>query len=177
MGVEAHRCIIFRRSHHSAKLIALDPADVAGTTRPVLDSRVPNDQRFSLLKYGEDDRHLSAIPSGTEKHVVLFPRSYLLFEGGREPEPFNFANEIKATAGQLMVGVIENHYYNAREKILYDLDWRLNVISAKPMKAFQDKHWERFQKGTIDHVFSQKDIDQLEKNVVVVKYPRSAIAR
>ena len=156
--------------HHSATLIALDPDNVSGTTRPIDDPRIPDHKAFGLLQYGDDENHLRDIPPGTEKYVVLFPRSYLAFEGKRSLHFYNRVNQIQTSVGHLTVVVAESESPDDEINILYDLDWRLNVMQAKPSKKFQDKQWERFQKRTLDHPFSKRDIDQLEKNVVVVKY-------
>ena len=70
----------------------------------------------------------------------------------------------------MTVIVAESEDIASHENILYDLDWKLNVMAAKPSKAFQNLHWKRFDEGTLDHRFSKADIERLEKNVVVVKY-------
>ena len=156
--------------HHSATLVGLDPDNVAGTTRPIIDPRVPDHKAFALMKYGDDEAHLNNIPIGTEKYVVLFPRSYLLFDGKRQLHFYNRVHDIRPSPGLMTVIVAETEDITSHENILYDLDWKLNVVAAKPSKAFQDLHWKRFEDGTLDHEFSKADIDQLEKNVVVVKY-------
>jgi hypothetical protein len=156
--------------HHSATVVALDPDNVAGTTRRIVDPRVPDQSAFGLLKYGEDDAHLSDILPGTEKYVILFPRSYLLFEGTHALHLYNRVQHMKPFFGGLTVVVAENEVEDALENIIYDLDWQMNVVAAKPSKRFQDIHWERFQKHTLDHPFRQRDIDQLRKHVVVMKY-------
>ena len=112
------------------------------------------------------------IPQGSEKYVVLFPRSYLEFDDKRSLHPYNRVQFINSSEGIFTVAVAEEENQSSSVRILYDLDWRLNVVSAKPSREFQDLQWDRFQKKTIDHPYSKKDTQLLEKNVVVVRYPR-----
>lgn len=157
--------------HHSATVLALDPDRVAGTTRPIIDPRVPNDAAFGLLRYGDDEDRLQNLPAGTEKYVVLFPMSYFMYRNGHPLMPFNRVGVLLPSPGNLTVVVAESMDEGTNETILYNLDWQLNVLEATASQLLQQKQFERFEDKSIDHLFSKsRDGSELRKNVVVVKY-------
>jgi hypothetical protein len=149
--------------HHSATVVVLDPDNVSGTTRPIVDPRVPDHRAFRLLKYGDDEDHLATCLWAQRNMWSCFPAATCAFKAS--------GNCTITTASTLFASRRDCSRYSLRSTSSRDpwstsctiWTWRLNVVAAKPSKEFQDLQWERFQKKTLDHAFSQRDVDQIEK--------------
>ena len=105
-------------SEHSATLIAFDPDHVGGTAAP------GTDHRFELTGFG----------AGTEKRVMLFPRSCLALSSAHL-EPFNQVVTIQVVGDRVNVYTAENHVPSVSELVYYTLDKSWNVLSASPHRS------------------------------------------
>jgi len=131
-----------------ATLIILDPRDVRGASAQPL-------------------RQLLGCEPGTEKAVVLFPRTCLSLGA-----PYNRAHSVWVTTeDRIVVPVIEGVSEAKNPGVMiYELDFELNVVSARPDSHLQEAHRLLEAEGTLDHSWTEKETEEIRSEVTVNRY-------
>jgi hypothetical protein len=127
-----------------ATLVVFDSADISGASRQI-------------------GRRWLGIPTGSERDVVLFPRTCL-----SELKPHSRAVDMRLIPpGRMMVVVSEDIAEAGTDGlILYELDYHLNVLSAESDTRFRTLHRQRELAG--GHAWSG---DEARRLIASVKYP------
>lgn len=128
-----------------ATMIIFDPRRVSGASR-------------------QPQRQILGLPSGTEKAVVLFPKSCLSHNA-----PYNRVFELRVTRERrIMVAVVEGVAEDDNPgEMIYEFDFKLTVISARPDSHLQEHHRVLEEKGTVDHSLIDQEIANLRDEVVI----------
>ena len=133
---------------HKATLVVLDPRNVSGaSTQP------PG-----------DPHQLQGFPPGSEKAVVLFPRSCL----GKHEE-FDIVSQIRVTDNRITVVVQQSVNEYVGYYLVFELDWNLNLITVRPSDTFQARHREMEVQGLLDHPYSEAEMAALKQLKVIRK--------
>jgi len=103
------------------------------------------------------------MPSAREKAVVFFPRSCISVG-----QPYTRARRLRVTKERLVVDVAEGASEAESPAFVYELDYRLNVVSVLPggIDVMQE-HQALEARGLLDHPFSQEECERLKAGVVV----------
>jgi hypothetical protein len=127
-----------------ATLVVFDSGEISGASR-------------------QAGRRWLGIPAGSEREVVLFPKTCL-----SELKPHNRAVDMRLIPpGRIMVVVSEDiAEAGADGLILYELDYSLNVLSAESDTRFRTIHRQRELAG--GHPWSREEARRL---IASVKYP------
>lgn len=137
---------------HSATVVVFDPVNVHGSPRDLSDSR------FALLGF----------PPGTEKAVILFPRTCVSKAKG---SPYNRVWAMNFFGGNLSVVVAEDIDMHSSDYLIYNFDRDLNIVDVVPSVELQATHRRLEKTGDINHPFSVADVRQW-KSAVIVKRGR-----
>jgi len=144
-GVEEILLAGVNNGHGLATLVILDPRDVRGaSTQPF--------------------RQLLGCEPGTEKAVVLFPRTCLSLDA-----PYNRAYTVWVTNERRIVVPVVEGVSEARNPgvMIYELDFGLNVVSARPDSHLQEAHRLLEAEGTLDHSWTEKETEEIRNDVTV----------
>jgi len=128
-----------------ATLVIFDPRDVRGaSTQPF--------------------RQLLDCEPGTEKAIVLFPRTCLSLDA-----PYNRAHSVWVTKERRIVVPVVEGVSEAKNPgvMVYELDFGLNVVSARPDSHLQEAHRLLEAEGTLDHSWTEKETDDIRSEVTV----------
>jgi hypothetical protein len=131
-----------------ATLVILDPRDVRGASV----------QPF---------RQLLGCEPGTEKAVVLFPRTCLSLDA-----PYNRAQTVWVTSERRIVVPVVEGVSEAKNPgvMIYELDFGLNVVSARPDSHLQEAHRLLEAEGTLDHSWTEKETEEIRSEVTVNRH-------
>ncbi len=131
-----------------ATLVILDPRDVRGASV----------QPF---------RQLLGCEPGTEKAVVLFPRTCLSLDA-----PYNRAQTVWVTNERRIVVPVVEGVSEAKNPgvMIYELDFGLNVVSARPDSHLQEAHRLLEAEGTLDHSWTEKETEEIRSEVTVNRH-------
>jgi hypothetical protein len=129
--------------YHAATLVVLDPRNVAGAS-----TQAPGDHT-----------QLKGFAPGTEKAVLLFPRTCINLACCAST--FNVITRLAvlATGVELDVKEVEN---DGSATVIYRLDDNLNVLNAEYSDRLKNLHTQMRAKGQLDHALSQTEIDKLK---------------
>jgi transcriptional regulator with XRE-family HTH domain len=131
--------------YRQATMVVFDPRNVQGaSTQP--------------------DRQILGFPPGTEKAVVLFPRTCL-----SKNSPYNRVHSLWITKERRIVLPIVEGVSEARNPgvMIYELDFNLNVISARPDSHLQEAHRLLEIEGALDHSWTEAENERLRSQVIV----------
>lgn len=149
---------------HAATLLVFDPASVNGTARGL------SDPRFGLLfELGSDGRTKIPLSLGTEKSVVIFPRSCVATKGPK-PMPYNRVFQLRITSSQIVVIVSAGEAAGDVRAVHYTLNHRLEVDGVGPTKEFHHAFEEARRAGYINHDW-EEELFELRRNVRVIRRP------
>lgn len=166
---------------HSGHLLAMSHADVDGDgIEELVLGGVDNGTRTATLLVF-DPRHVSGARQydfktpfqlqgfgpGTEKAMVLFPRSDLV-----DPDGFNEIFKLDTTPTRIMVKVTESRYADDHSSIIYEFDYHLALLGVTPLPEFLQAQRERYNQGILSHPWSNAELQNLIQHVVVTsRYP------
>jgi hypothetical protein len=139
--------------HNLATLVVLDPHRLSGA---------------SPTPEGDPPRFQGLGP-GAEKAVVLFPRSCLARQAA-----FTRAQALWTSKDRIIVLVLQgtsDDEHNSPGYLVYELDYKLNVLGVTPSDSFQTSHRELEAKGQLDHRLSSAEIDNLRRVQVIRRNP------
>jgi hypothetical protein len=163
---------------HSGHLLWMQSLDLDGDgTDEILLSGVNDGYRQATLvvfnqdkisgasvEPGGDFHQLQGFGAGTERAVVLFPKSCL-----SRLEAFNRAAEIRVTETGFHVFVTESIFEAAPHYIIYEFDRNLQVRSVTLSAAYETRHKNLEAEGKLDHAFSPKEAETLKSLVRIVR--------
>lgn len=132
-----------------ATLIVFDPSNVKGvSTQPF--------------------RQLLDCEPGTELAVVLFSRTCVSVDA-----LYNRAQTVWVTKERRIVVPVVEGVSEAKSPgvMIYELDFSLNVISARPDSHLQDAHRALEADGKLDHSWTEAETEQLRAEVTVDRRP------
>ncbi len=125
----------------SAALVTFDPDRVGGAGN-----------------YGEYRKfRFRGLPAGTEKRIVLFPRSCVAMADS-VPIPYNHVRQLRVTDDRIVVVVVESMADKDGKQIIYELDYELTVRAAFPSLAFRIAHHNLESSGAIKHRLDAGDL-------------------
>jgi hypothetical protein len=108
-----------------------------------------------------DPHRFQSLGPGVEKAVVLFPRSCLARQAA-----FTRAQALWTSKDRIVVLVLQgtsDDEHNSPGYLVYELDYKLNVLGVTPSDSFQTSHRELEAKGQLDHRLSSAEIDNLRQ--------------
>src|SRR5207253_4074520 len=96
--------------------------------------------------------------------VVLFPRTCL-----SKNAPYNRVMTLWVTKERRIVVVVAEGASEAKNPglMIYELDFSLRVISARPDSHFQENHHVFAEQGSLDHPWTEEEAEQLRSQVIV----------
>jgi len=109
-------------------------------------------------------RQILGFPPGTEKAVLLFPRTCV-----SKDALYNRVSELRITRERrIMLAVVEG-VSEARNPgvMIYELDFDLNVLNARPDSHLQEAHRAMELQGVLDHSWTEEENERLRLQVVV----------
>lgn len=163
---------------HRGHLNHIAVADLDGDGEPeilaggVIDA--PEFAQATLLVF--DHRHLAGatpdpngrsyfqgIPPFSAKHTVLFPKSPI-----SQRLEFNRVREITLQPGKILVDVAEGTAEVAREIVVYELNYRLEVLNVTPDDAFLNRLRELQRLGEIPDEPPYAVVERMKRGVRVL---------
>jgi len=122
------------------------------------------DPRYVSGASSQPGRQIFGFPTGTEKTIVLFPKTCLA-----KNAPYNRAIDLRVTVGGRIMLVVAEGVSESENPglMIYELDFGLNVISARPDSHFQESHRVFEEKGLLDHSWTEEEVEQLRRDVIV----------
>ena len=124
----------------------------------------PNNLNGASAQRPGDPYQLKGMARGSEKAVVLFPRSCISDLYG----PFNLARQLSVTPSSIEVVVSEN-YGTQGPYVVYHLDRALAVMAVDLSVEYKSKHREFELEGKFDHPATSLEADRLKQQVAVIK--------
>jgi hypothetical protein len=103
-------------------------------------------------------------PPGTEKAVVLFPRTCV-----SKNAPYNRTMELRITREQRIVLAVCEGVSEQRNPgvMIYELDYHLQVVNCRPDSHLSEAHRALELQGLLDHPWTEEENDRLRSEVVV----------
>lgn len=160
---------------HSGHLLSVAHADVNGDgIEEILLAGVNNGYRQATMVIfdprrvsgasSQPGRQILGFPSGTEKAVVLFPRTCLARNA-----PYNRVFELRVTRERRIMLAVAEGVSEARNPgvMIYELDYGLKVLSARPDSHLQENHRLMEVQGQLDHSWTEEENEQLKRQVIV----------
>ena len=164
---------------HTGHLLHMAQADLDGDgNQEILLTGVNNGYNLATLVVLDAHRLSGASPApegdpnrfqglgpGLEKAVVLFPRSCLARQAA-----FTRAQALWTSKDRIVVLVLQgtsDDEHNSPGYLVYELDYKLNVLGVTPSDSFQTSHRELEAKGLLDHRLSSAEIDNLRQVQVI----------
>ena len=129
---------------------------------PVVDSaRWPSPRKVSTQPFVE----ILGYPEGTEKAVVLFPKTCLA-----KTSPYNRVQTLWVTKERRIVVPVVEGVSEAKNPgvMIYELDFGLRVISARPDSHLQESHRVLESEGQLDHAWTEEETARLRSQVTVI---------
>lgn len=144
-GIEEILLAGVNNGYRQATMIVFDPRRISGaSTQP--------------------GRQILGFNLGTEKAVVLFPKTC-----PAKNAPYNRVAALWVTRERRITlavaeGVSESHNPGV---MIYELDFGLKVISARPDSHLQESHRALEVQGLLDHSWTEEETEQLRGQVIV----------
>jgi transcriptional regulator with XRE-family HTH domain len=109
-------------------------------------------------------RQILGFASGTEKAVVLFPKTCLA-----QNAPYNRVKSLWITQERRITVAVVEGVSEARNpgEMIYELDFGLNVSSARPDSHLQENHRILESQGILDHSWTEEESERMRRGVVV----------
>jgi hypothetical protein len=137
--------------YHAATLVVLDSENVAGAS----------------TQGKGDHTQLRDFGPGTEKAVILFPRTCISMVCCKDTYNRVMRLNIPPNGAEVEVNEVEN---DLQASVIYRFDDHLNLISAEPSDHLKNLHNQMQASGKLDHALSQAEVDRL-KNLIFLKKP------
>jgi hypothetical protein len=160
---------------HSGHLLSVAHADLnADGIREILLAGVNNgygqatlvifDPRNVRGASTQPGRQILNFPAGTEKVVVLFPKTCL-----SKDAPYNRVSELRVTPERrIMLAVVEGISEAKNPGVMiYELDFALNVLNARPDSHLQENHRILEAHGVLDHSWTEDENREIKRRVVI----------
>lgn len=160
---------------HSGHLLSVAHADLdADGSQEILLGGVNNGYRQATLVIfdsrringcsSQPGRQILGMPPGTEKAVVLFPRTCV-----SKNASYNRVVELRVTRQRrIMLAVAEGISEERNPGVMvYELDFALNVLNARPDSHLQENHRLLELQGAIDHPWTEQENTELRGQVIV----------
>jgi hypothetical protein len=135
---------------HAATILAFDPFRVQGTPAVELESG-----------YG-----LSGFPPGTEKVVILIPRSCVALTGEYKT-PYNRVGRWDFSKYSVTVITGEDEITGTERFIYYEFDSNLQLLGVSPSVSLQRAHEKLEREKLLDHPMLPGDLQRLKDNVII----------
>jgi hypothetical protein len=174
--LEPRRGKIVSEYWHSGHLLYVAHADLNNDgSEEILLAGVDNAERCGTLVVFDSREidgsshhpkvHLFGFRSGTEKAIVLFPRSCI----SRYSE-YNRVIDLRITDQRRILVVVNEGIseVNNPGQMIYGLDYKLRVVSASPDGHLLEKHAELFRQKQVDHRWTDAETEDLRKRVRVL---------
>jgi transcriptional regulator with XRE-family HTH domain len=131
--------------YRQATMIVFDPREISGAS-------------------AQPDRQILGFPPGTEKAVVLFPKTCLA-----RTSPYNRVQTLWVTKERRIVVPVVEGVSEAKNPgvMIYELDFGLNVVSARPDSHLQESHRILEEEGQLDHAWTEEETARLRSQVIV----------
>lgn len=144
-GVEEILLAGVNNGYRQATLVIFDSSNVSGaSTQP--------------------GRQILGFSPGTEKAVVLFPKTCL-----SKIAPYNRVMELRITRERRIVVVVAEGISEARNPgvMIYEFDFGLNIVNARPDSHLQENHRLLETQGLLDHAWTEEESAGLRRKVVI----------
>jgi hypothetical protein len=164
---------------HSGHLLSVAHADLNGDgVQEILLAGVNNGFRQATMVIfdsrnvcgcsSQPGRQILDLPAGTEKAVVLFPRTCVSKEAS-----YNRVVEMIVTRERrIMLAVAEGVSESKNPGVMiYELDFQLNVLNARPDSHLQESHRQLEIEGVLDHPWTDEEHADLRHRVIVTLRP------
>jgi transcriptional regulator with XRE-family HTH domain len=160
---------------HSGHLLCVAHADLDGDgIEEILLAGVNNGYRQGTLVIfdsfnvsgvsSQPGRQILGLTAGTEKAVVLFPRTCV-----SKDAPYNRVMALHVTRERRIMLAVAEGVSEARNPgvMIYELDFSLNVVNARPDSHLQEAHRALEIQGALNHSWTEEENEQLRRQVVV----------
>lgn len=131
---------------HQATLVVLDPRKVSGAS----------------VQPAGDPSAFKGFSKATEKVVVYFPRSCIGLH-----EDFDIVSQFRISENRISVVVQQGVNDRAPYYLIFELDWKLNLLGVVPSDTYAARHRELEAQGLLKHAYSVAEIDLLRSQYVV----------
>lgn len=123
------------------------------------------DSRFVSGASQQPGLQIFGLPPGTEKAIVLFPRTCL-----SKNAPYNRVSDLRITRERRIVLAVVEGVSEARNPgvMIYELDYGLRVVNARPDSHLQESHRMLEVQGSLDHAWTEDENELLRRQVVVI---------
>jgi len=144
-GIEEMLLAGVNNGYHQATLVIFDPRNVSGAS-------------------AQPGRQILGLSAGTEKAVVLFPKTCVA-----KTALYNRAIDLRITQERRITVVVAEGVAELQNPglMIYELDYGLNVISARPDSRLQENHHLLEAQGLLDHSWAEDENERLRGQVVV----------
>ena len=160
---------------HSGHLLSVSHADLNNDgVEEILLAGVNNGYRQATLLIF-DSRNVSGVSSqpgrqilglapGTEKAVILFPRTCLARDA-----PYNRVMELHVTRERRIMLAVAEGISELRNPgvMIYELDFNLKVLNARPDSALQEAHVALERQGHLDHSWTEEENERLKQEIAI----------
>jgi hypothetical protein len=160
---------------HSGHLYCVAHADLNGDgVEEVLLAGVNNGYRVGTLVIfdsrnvsgasSQPGRQIFGFPPGTEKAVVLFPRTCV-----SQNASYTRVSELRITRERRIVLAVVEGISEAQNPgvMIYELDFRLNVVNCRPESHLQEAHRAMELQGILDHPWTEDENERLRSQVII----------
>jgi hypothetical protein len=160
---------------HSGHLLSVLHADLNGDgVEEILLAGVNNGYRLGTLVIldsrrvsgasSQPGRQILGFPPGTEEAVILFPRTCV-----SQNAPYNRVSGLRITRERRIVLAVVEGVSEARNPgvMIYELDFRLNVVNCRPDSHLQEAHRAMELQGVLDHSWTEDENERLRSQVIV----------
>jgi len=109
-------------------------------------------------------RQILGFSPGTEKAVVLFPRTCV-----SQNATFNRVSELRITRERrIMLAVVEG-FSEARNPgvMIYEFDFGLNIVNCRPESQLQETHRAMELQGVLNHSWTEEESQRLRNQVII----------
>jgi hypothetical protein len=167
---------------HSGHLLSVAHADLDGDGHEeVLLAGVNNGYRQGTVVIFDSrrvtgvsrqpDRQILGMEPGTERAVILLPRTCV-----SKNALYTRVSELRITRERRIVVVVAEGVSDARNPggMIYEFDFGLNVVNARPDSHLQEAHRELEAAGELDHPWTEKENQRLRSQVVVMRQPQES---
>ena len=122
------------------------------------------DSRYVSGASTQPGRQIFGFPPGTEKAIVLFPRTCV-----SKNAPYNRTTELRITREQRIVLAVAEGVSEQRGPgvMIYELDYHLQVVNCRPDSHLYEAHRALELQGLLDHSWTEEENDRLRSEVVV----------
>ena len=164
---------------HSGHLLSVAHADLDGDGHEdILLAGVNNgfrqgtviifDSRCIAGASRQPGRQILGMEPGTEKVVILLPRTCV-----SRNAPYTRVSELRITRGRRIVVVAAEGFSEAQNPggMIYEFDFELNVVNARPDSRLQEAHRQLEIEGELDHSWTEEENERLRSEVVIIRHP------